>query len=482
MHMKLWIADQRHVYVGSANMDWLSLSQVKEMGVVAYNASNSVAASAQDYFDSFFSFAQEWGASGADAEGGGSKGMSPEGRTLSRLNPSFGAEQTVPCWEAALTRGAKGQCADALRPSPAAGSAPRWQDPALIADDSAASGGGGDAGGDAGDDSATGGGSSSSSSSSKKRSNVAAGSTYFLSASPVALLGDCGGSAPPDMSGSSSSSSSSSSDGQLAYGGRLADCARTWDEDGLVLTILDAKDSLSLSVMDLLPTNAFGMNTTCSNFGGGGSSGAGTGAVSWTRLLDAVATAVYANGVHARLLVSHWAHSDFDAYRFLQTFAETGAVTARRIVDTNERYAGVPPHSPNAWNGSLEIGVFQVPGWGNTQGNGSSAYDASLPPFPPYSRVNHAKYLVTDRRVNIGTSNYQPSYFYQTAGTSFNSDEPALVGSLQAAFDRDWASEYTTPLAAFLQDYSQQPTPAPTNMTLSPSVNSSSQQQQQQQQ
>ena len=34
LHSKLWISDRRHFYVGSANFDWRSLTQVKEMGVV----------------------------------------------------------------------------------------------------------------------------------------------------------------------------------------------------------------------------------------------------------------------------------------------------------------------------------------------------------------------------------------------------------------------------------------------------------------
>ena len=34
MHQKIWIFDQRHLYLGSANMDWKSIAQVKEMGVV----------------------------------------------------------------------------------------------------------------------------------------------------------------------------------------------------------------------------------------------------------------------------------------------------------------------------------------------------------------------------------------------------------------------------------------------------------------
>lgn len=37
LHTKLWIFDRTSFYVGSANMDWRSLSQVKELGLVATN-------------------------------------------------------------------------------------------------------------------------------------------------------------------------------------------------------------------------------------------------------------------------------------------------------------------------------------------------------------------------------------------------------------------------------------------------------------
>ena len=50
--------------------------------------------------------------------------------------------------------------------------------------------------------------------------------------------------------------------------------------------------------------------------------------------------------------------------------------------------------------------------------------------------------IVTDRRINIGTSNMTWDYFASTAGSSFNDDHPALVRTLQAVFDRDWASSY----------------------------------------
>ncbi|XP_077174793.1 5'-3' exonuclease PLD3 isoform X2 [Paroedura picta] len=39
LHTKFWIVDQMHVYLGSANMDWRALTQVKELGVAIYNCS-----------------------------------------------------------------------------------------------------------------------------------------------------------------------------------------------------------------------------------------------------------------------------------------------------------------------------------------------------------------------------------------------------------------------------------------------------------
>jgi len=82
----------------------------------------------------------------------------------------------------------------------------------------------------------------------------------------------------------------------------------------------------------------------------------------------------------------------------------------------------------------LEIKWFIVPGWDGTSGPGRQ--------YPGHTRVNHAKYIVTDRRINIGTSNMTWDYFASTAGSSFNADHPALVATLQAVFNRDWASSY----------------------------------------
>ena len=84
--------------------------------------------------------------------------------------------------------------------------------------------------------------------------------------------------------------------------------------------------------------------------------------------------------------------------------------------------------------------MFEVPGWNETEDNGV---------FPPYSRVNHAKYIATERRVNIGTSNMEWSYFYQTAGASFNSNASLLITQMQEVFWRDWDSNMSTPIENF---------------------------------
>ncbi|NWS49994.1 PLD3 Phospholipase, partial [Probosciger aterrimus] len=37
LHTKFWLVDGTHLYVGSANMDWRSLTQVKELGAAVYD-------------------------------------------------------------------------------------------------------------------------------------------------------------------------------------------------------------------------------------------------------------------------------------------------------------------------------------------------------------------------------------------------------------------------------------------------------------
>ncbi|XP_044046863.1 inactive phospholipase D5 isoform X2 [Siniperca chuatsi] len=39
LHSSFWIVDRKHIYIGSADMDWRSLSKRKELGLVVYNCS-----------------------------------------------------------------------------------------------------------------------------------------------------------------------------------------------------------------------------------------------------------------------------------------------------------------------------------------------------------------------------------------------------------------------------------------------------------
>ena len=55
MHQKIWIFDSVHLYLGSANMDWKSLMQVKEMGVAVEDCPE-LATDAIKYFDSWWAF------------------------------------------------------------------------------------------------------------------------------------------------------------------------------------------------------------------------------------------------------------------------------------------------------------------------------------------------------------------------------------------------------------------------------------------
>ncbi|XP_057184855.1 5'-3' exonuclease PLD3-like [Triplophysa rosa] len=68
----------------------------------------------------------------------------------------------------------------------------------------------------------------------------------------------------------------------------------------------------------------------------------------------------------------------------------------------------------------------------------------------PYARVNHNKYMVTDRVAYIGTSNWSGDYFVNTAGsallvnqTSAQTTSPTVQEQLQAVFERDWDSSYS---------------------------------------
>jgi len=320
MHQKVWIFDQRHLYLGSVNMDWKSITQVKEMGVVVEDCPD-LAADAGRYFEAWWAFAA----------------LSPT--SVQVFDPVARINRRVPPWSLLVPPERRTQSPLATGCS--------WKVPLSL-----------ELGGEQG--------------------------TVFLTGCPREVL----------------------------------DPGRTWDEEGLIRTIDDARKSICVSVMDFAPVGIFDRKSAAATAGSGGAIPYDT-PVWWSSLFDALLSAVLTRKVYVRLLVSKWAHTSSLIAPFL--------VALQKAAD-----AGRAGHNMAA--GQLEIKQFIIPGWDSTSG--------SVRKYPGHTRVNHTKYIVTDRRINIGTSNMTWDYFASTAGSSFNADHPTLVRTLQSVFDRDWASSY----------------------------------------
>lgn len=330
MHQKIWVFDARHIYLGSANMDWKSIAQVKEMGVVVEDCPD-LAADATRYFEAWCSFAA----------------LSPISAAV--FDPAARINRRVPSWSALVPESARAV-------SPLANDAFRtpydqWTPLPLSF------------GGEQG--------------------------SVFLTGCPAEICGP----------------------------------GRVWDQDGLAYTINTARKSVCVSVMDLAPVGLYGRNGTEASPSDEGAVPADT-PVWWPILFDALLSAVLTRKVYVRLLVSKWAHTSGLIAPFLAVLQK--AADAGR----SDRYMTT---------GQLEIKQFIIPGWDGTVGG--------IRRYPGHTRVNHTKYIVTDRRINIGTSNMTWDYFAATAGSSFNTDHPALVRTLQSVFDRDWSSSYAWRLA-----------------------------------
>lgn len=325
MHQKIWIFDSRHLYIGSANMDWKSIAQVKEIGVAVEDCP-TLAKDAGKYFEAWCAFSA----------------LKPS--SVEVFDPTARIYRQVPPWSMLVPANRRAH-------SPLAGRkyATRYNlaNPlALIL------------GGEPG--------------------NV------FLTGSPEEVRGD----------------------------------GRSWDASGLVHTIDDARRSVCVSVMDFAPVSIYGRQSAGAPHGDEGAIPTNT-PVWWPGLFDSLLSAVLTRKVYVRLLVSKWAHTSGLIEPFLRALQE--AADGGRADDYMTA-------------GQLEIKQFIVPGWDSTSGNHRN--------YPGHTRVNHTKYIVTDRRINIGTSNMTWDYFASTAGSSFNANHPTLVRALQSVFDRDWASSY----------------------------------------
>uniref|UniRef100_A0A8C8VQZ9 5'-3' exonuclease PLD3 n=1 Tax=Pelusios castaneus TaxID=367368 RepID=A0A8C8VQZ9_9SAUR len=175
---------------------------------------------------------------------------------------------------------------------------------------------------------------------------------------------------------------------------------RTEDLHSLLSIIDDASEFVHIAVMSYLPTMEFSHPGRY-----------------WSAIDNQLRKAAYERRVHIRLLIGCWEHSKAAMFPFLKSLAA--------LNDNDTHY-------------SVEVRLFMVP---------VDEAQAKI----PYARVNHNKYMVTDKVAYIGTSNWSGDYFLRTAGSALvvsqseaNANvEPTLQEQLLAVFKRDWNSKYS---------------------------------------
>ncbi|KAM8733753.1 5'-3' exonuclease PLD3 isoform 1-T1 [Acanthopagrus schlegelii] len=186
---------------------------------------------------------------------------------------------------------------------------------------------------------------------------------------------------------------------------QLSARGRSDDLSTILSVINDAQKFIYISVMDYLPLSEY---TEPLRF--------------WPAIDTALRAAACTREIQVKLLVSCWKHSPAAMFTFLQS-----------LLVLNR-----PP-----LNCDIDVNIFTVP---------STAEQMKI----PFARVNHAKYMVTDRVVYIGTSNWSENYFTRTAGVGLvvnqtgsevNEGQETLQSQAEQLFLRDWTSQYATKLS-----------------------------------
>ncbi|KAL6478045.1 hypothetical protein MHYP_G00138800 [Metynnis hypsauchen] len=179
--------------------------------------------------------------------------------------------------------------------------------------------------------------------------------------------------------------------------------SRTKDLEAILSAIGQAKQFIHVAVMEYFPASKFFFHHRY-----------------WPIIENALKQSAFERNVAVRLLVSCGRDSDPSVLPFLKSLD---------ALDSSSD------------NISIEVRLHIVPVANQTD--------------IPYSRVNHNKYMVTDKVAYIGTSNWSADYFNTTAGVGLvvsqdavHSSSPGdtLVGQLTAVFDRDWGSKFAVPL------------------------------------
>lgn len=81
VHVKVWISDRRHFYIGSANNDWKSLTQVKEAGIYMVDCP-TVAKNVETYFNNLWTLGS----------------LNASEYTTTTWDQQWQINRAVPCW------------------------------------------------------------------------------------------------------------------------------------------------------------------------------------------------------------------------------------------------------------------------------------------------------------------------------------------------------------------------------------------------
>ncbi|BHF72971.1 phospholipase [Sparganum proliferum] len=182
--------------------------------------------------------------------------------------------------------------------------------------------------------------------------------------------------------------------------------SRNDDLDAILHIIQEAESYIYVSVMAYAPAIVSYSLSTNNEF--------------WPVIDDALRSASLNRKVEVRLLISHWRHTPASLGGYLGSLRAIHGINGAR----------------------LRVRYFVVPAFSEEQRQ------------VPFGRVNHNKYMVTDKVLYIGTSNWSGDYFYRTGGAAFVAEEeknqsstsPPLREQLTDIFYRDWNSEYTQEL------------------------------------
>ncbi|XP_023147938.1 5'-3' exonuclease PLD3 [Amphiprion ocellaris] len=177
---------------------------------------------------------------------------------------------------------------------------------------------------------------------------------------------------------------------------------RTPDLQSILSVMEDAQSFIYIAVMNYLPTMEFSHPKRY-----------------WADIDTQLRRVAYEKRIKVRLLISCWGSTQPIMFPFLKSLA--------LVYDPKSKL-------------DIQVRLFVVP---------ATPKQKEI----PFARVNHNKYMVTDKIAYIGTSNWSGDYFVSTAGsalvvnqTASQSQEPTVQSQLRDVFERDWNSDYSTPL------------------------------------